>query len=53
MKNKIRVGLYGANGHQITHKLTAHPDAELVAAAKLPAAAAENLPNPCRYTWVS
>jgi len=35
MKDKIRVGLYGANGHQIAHKLTDHPDAIPVAAAKL------------------
>lgn len=33
MKNKIAVGLYGLNGHQIQRQLLAHPDAELVAVA--------------------
>lgn len=31
MNNKIRVGLYGMNGHQIHRKLKNHLDAELVA----------------------
>lgn len=48
MKNKIRLGLYGSNGHQINHKLTDHPDAELVAVSKLSAAAMENLPETVR-----
>lgn len=33
MKNKICIGLYGSNGHQILNKLKKHPDAELVAVA--------------------
>ena len=48
MKDKIRLGLYGSNGHQIKHKLTDHPDAELVAVSKLSAAAMENLPETVR-----
>ena len=48
MKDKIRLGLYGSNGHQINHKLTDHPDAELVAVSKLSAAAMENLPETVR-----
>ena len=48
MKDKIRVGLYGANGHQIVHKLTDHPDAIPVAAAKLSDAAMRTLPPSVR-----
>jgi len=48
MKDKIRLGLYGSNGHQINHKLTDHPDAELVTVSKLSAAAMENLPETVR-----
>lgn len=33
MLNKIRVGLYGKNGHQIQHLLADHPLAELAAVA--------------------
>ncbi len=33
MKNKIRVGLYGTNGHQIHARLQEHPYAELKAVA--------------------
>ena len=33
MKNKIKVGLYGTNGHQIQNKLQDHPLAELHAVA--------------------
>lgn len=31
MADKIKIGLYGRNGHQIQNKLKAHPDAELCA----------------------
>lgn len=31
MDHKVRIGLYGRNGHQIHLKLNAHPDAELAA----------------------
>ncbi len=34
---KIKVGLYGANGHQIQGSLADHPDGELAAVAALPA----------------
>ena len=30
---KVKVGLYGTNGHQIQHRLTNHREAELVAVA--------------------
>lgn len=33
MKNKIRIGIYGTNGHQITGRLVNHPCATLLAAA--------------------
>jgi len=33
MKNKIKVGLYGTNGHQIHNRLQSHPLAELKAVA--------------------
>ena len=31
MADKIKIGLYGRNGHQIQNKLNGHPDAELCA----------------------
>jgi predicted dehydrogenase len=42
---RIRVGLYGANGHQIHHGLAAHPRAELGAVAAFPDA---DCPSGCR-----
>ena len=42
---KIRVGLYGHNGHQIQARLVTHPYAELVAVADLDAT---RLPEPLR-----
>lgn len=33
MQKKIRVGIYGTNGHQVTHRLVNHPRAILHAAA--------------------
>lgn len=35
MKDKIRVALYGGNGHQIHNKLINHPNAQLVAVCAL------------------
>lgn len=35
MEKKIRIGLYGANGHQIHKKLINHPNAQLVAVCKM------------------
>ena len=35
MKKKIRIGLYGSNGHQIHKKLINHKNAELVAVCKM------------------
>lgn len=43
MKDKIRVGLFGTNGHQILHKLKNHPDAELAAVAGFPVSTVEGL----------
>lgn len=48
MKDRIRIGLYGSNGHQIQHKLANHPDAELVAVAGLSQSAMERLTHPVR-----
>ena len=42
MADKIKIGLYGRNGHQIQWKLNGHPDAELCAVC-MPG---ENLPVP-------
>ncbi|HUT37186.1 MAG TPA: Gfo/Idh/MocA family oxidoreductase [Planctomycetota bacterium] len=36
MADKVRVGIYGANGHQIQHHLEKHPWAQLVATAAFP-----------------
>jgi len=41
MSRKLRVACYGTNGHQIMGGLAAHPRAELVAVAEIPAAAVE------------
>ena len=35
MLNKIRVGLYGQNGHQLQSLLAGHPDAEVTACAQI------------------
>lgn len=37
MERKIRIGLYGSNGHQLHRKLGKHPDAELKAVCGLTA----------------
>lgn len=50
MKNKIRVGLYGSNGHQIHSKLHSHSKAELAAMCGVSEAFSEyikeNFPQP-------
>jgi len=43
--DKVRVGLYGLNGHQIQASLVSHPHAELAAIA---ACALDRLPEPLR-----
>jgi len=36
LNKRIKVGLYGTNGHQVTGLLTKHPNADLVAVAAFP-----------------
>lgn len=48
MNSKIRIGLYGSNGHQILRRLENHPAAELVAVAGLSVSAMESLPSGVR-----
>ena len=43
MDHKVRIGLYGSNGHQIQQKLKDHPNAKLVAVCKLSQAALEEI----------
>lgn len=45
MHDPVRVGLYGANGHQVHGLLSGHPLARLVATAAFPT---ESLPEPLR-----
>ncbi|MDD4869398.1 MAG: Gfo/Idh/MocA family oxidoreductase [Kiritimatiellae bacterium] len=40
---KIRVGLYGTNGHQVSGLLVKHPDADLVAVAEFPPKSSANV----------
>jgi len=54
MDHKIRIGLYGSNGHQIHRKLKNHPNAQLVAVCKisqeaLESAGIENIEKIRRY----
>lgn len=42
---KIKIGLYGSNGHQIQNKLINHPLAELVAVAELDAKSKSEINN--------
>ena len=48
MDKKIRVGLYGTNGHQIQKQLEKHPKAELVAVAAFDEKALPSLGKKCR-----
>lgn len=43
---KLKIGLYGTNGHQITRQLRDHPRAELAATACFPASARKQLDVP-------
>lgn len=55
MKDKIKVALYGGNGHQIHNKLINHPDAQLVAVCALKEAQMEAVKgeNPKVYESLS
>ena len=47
MQNKIRVGIYGENGHQIWDKLYNNPNAELVAVCAVSPEAIEDFKSQC------
>jgi predicted dehydrogenase len=47
--NKIKIGLYGANGHQIHNALASHPLGELAAVAAFPRASVPQGLTPAEY----